>query len=339
MSYLLPGKRSKELAAVAEANRLSFSQEDTSGCTESPFTLFVQGTGHRAQNVMVGRLHGVTVRGFDFPYLRNDRAITQMGFGLPGRPPVVPYEEGKHYGCALVELAGADLPFVHVAPKAKRRMLAPDLELQLGHRELHKHSQLWAVDHDAAAAILTPGVLDFLAGTKGQFEFELCGAGVLSMVSAVKAEDFPKFMAMTVRFAEEISRGLSAGPVAPSSPPSPDEAPVPERGETGADALAAIELPPLPGVTPVGAPTPVPVPAPAPTAPPVVVAPATAAAPAPAVTPTPATPTPTPTPATATATATATLPPPPQGAAGAPLPLPPPPPDADSAPLPPPPPT
>ena len=61
MSYLLPGKRSKELASVADANRLSFSQEDSVGCTELPFTLFVQGTGHAAQNVMVGRLHGMTV--------------------------------------------------------------------------------------------------------------------------------------------------------------------------------------------------------------------------------------------------------------------------------------
>ncbi len=337
MSYLLPGKRSKELAAVADANRLSFSQEDSLGCTDLPFTLFVQGTGHAAQNVMVGRLHGMTVRGFDFPYLRNDRAIAQAAYGEPGKPPVIPYEEGKQYGCALVALT-VELPFLHIAPRAKRRMLPPELEMRPAHAELARHYQLWALDHAAVGALFTEALADFLAGTRGQFEFELCGPGVMSMVNGVKAEDFPKFMAMTVRFAEALRAAVAAAP-APPPPVAPPSDPAPPT-------VAIDPAPPAPAAPLV---RPVPVPAPVPPAPVRPAEPAAPAAPAAPATPTtPATPA---TPATPTAPAASApaavpvgvaapetseaLPPPP--AAGADLPLPPAPPDAATAPLPPPP--
>ena len=180
------------------------------------------------------------------------------------------------------------------------------------HAELAKHYQLWALDHAAVGALFTEALADFLAGTRGQFEFELCGPGVMSMVNGVKAEDFPKFMAMTVRFAEALQSAIAAAPVQPppielaSDPAAPVDAPEPgPEPEPG---------PPTPVVTPV----PVPAPAPAP------------------VPPAPTVPAPTPVPVgAATPEPSDQLPPPP--ASGADLPLPPAPPDAATAPLPPPP--
>ena len=120
MSYLLAGKRAKEIAAVAEKSRINYSGHDVFGVHRLAFTLFAQSPGKRAENVITAKLKGHPVRAFDFPYA----AERTDGAGLPPGTPVMRHEDGRQYSCILVHV-DADLPFLHISPRGRRNQFDP----------------------------------------------------------------------------------------------------------------------------------------------------------------------------------------------------------------------
>ena len=254
MAYELDAKRSRDLAAVAGANRLTFTEHDSIGASSLLFTPMRQSPRGRIQNVLTGRTRGRTVQGFDFGYEHDPASI-------PGPLPPIPYENRRPLGCALIWL-DAPVPAAHFYPRSRRHTPSGD-EVRISDKALAKLYQLWSPDPVRAQGLLTPGVRAFLTGTKGQFNFELGQGGVLAIVETIRPPDFPAFMAMLVRFADELSAAVAAAP--PDAPLAPGPAPVPvaapEPTPVMADTLSQL-LPPLPPPPPDAASHPLPPPPP-----------------------------------------------------------------------------
>jgi hypothetical protein len=212
VSYLLVGKRAKDMASVADANRLSYSADDPHNCARPPFTLFTQTSGLAATNTLTGRLHGVTVHGFDFPYLLDPEAARAAGIGAPGGPPLVAYDDGRPHGAAAV-FDLLPVPWIHLSPRGRKPRIPADVEIPLGDGRLTKLFAAWSDHPDAAAELLSGPVADLLVGTKGQFTFEIHTTGLLSVVGNIRPEDFPAFMAMTVRLHDVLEATSDPKPV------------------------------------------------------------------------------------------------------------------------------
>ena len=119
MSYLLTGKRAKEMASVAQSRGIMFAPDDQSHLADSPFSLFWQSEPRPAENVMAATIRGTIARGFDFPYLA-DRQADATTHPVPHPP--MRYDDGQQYGCVVAATRGW-LPFVHVSPRGRKNQL------------------------------------------------------------------------------------------------------------------------------------------------------------------------------------------------------------------------
>ncbi len=226
------GKRAKEMAAVAPKHRFEFLEREAFGLTRRPLSLFCQSDGHQAENLIVGRIHGKEVYGFDFPYLSGPR--DDIG-DLPPGFPTVRYEQGNQYGCVLVP-TDADFPMVFITRRSRRGLLAPGVETptSVDSRSFKKLFHVWSSDPAFLHRLLTPSVVEVLVRTEGRFTFEIYGDSILCLDRVVRPEEFPPLMALTVSLREQFpaelfdeyaededdARAAAAAPAAPAPDPS-----------------------------------------------------------------------------------------------------------------------
>jgi hypothetical protein len=238
MPYLMVGKRAKEMAAVAPRHNFEYLEREAFGLTRRPLSLFCQGDGHEAENLIVGRIRGVEVYGFDYPYLSGPRE--DVGELPPGFPNVR-YEQGNQYGCVLVP-TDADFPMVFVTRRSRRGLLASGVETPVAveNKQFKKLFHVWSSDPAFLQRLLTPPVVDLLVRTDGRFTFEVFGDSILCLDRVVRPEEFPPLMALTVSLREQMAPELfdaykvdeiveqtaaegSPGPIAPAASAEPGE--------------------------------------------------------------------------------------------------------------------
>ena len=313
MTYLLVGKRAKEMASIASQYRLDYLESDAAfGLTRRTFSLFAQSDGRNAENLLAGRRKGHEMYGFDYPYLSGRRDDIEA---LPAGFPTMRYENGIQYGCVLVPTDG-DLPMVHISPRSARKGFLPsemETPVSVEDKAFRKMFRIWAEEPSFLHELLTEQVVEFLVKTDGRFTFELHHDAILCLDRSVKPMEFPPLMALVVNFKITIPEAVWRG----YPRLEPDLAGVVLRGGAEPEPSAPAEA--APSAEPTQAPTAAapPPPPPPPPAPPATAftAPVAAAPPPPPPPPPPAAPPPPP---------PATAPPPPPPPPAAPPPPPPP---------------
>jgi len=254
VTYLLVGKRAREMAAAASEYRLEYMENDDAyGLTRRTFSLFAQSDGHLAENVLAGKRHGQEMYGFDYPYLSGQRSEVE---DLPVGFPRMDYENGIQYGCVLVPTDG-NLPLVHISPRNTRKGFLPtglETPVDVENKAFRKLFRVWAEDPNLLHELFTPEVVAFLVNTGGRFTFEIHQDAILCLDRKVKAIEFPPLMALVVDLERTIPEFVWA------AHPRVMEAPCSPRGAADIAAPLHSMVPENTGSTPPPPPPPPPEP-------------------------------------------------------------------------------
>lgn len=230
MSYLLPGKRAKEIEALAQRHAFEYKNSDRSATRA--FRLIAQAeTRNVPENSLSGTMRDRSFVAFDLTYLEDLEAKRRK---RPGQP-WIPYDSPAQFTCVFVDLESA-VPETILNPRSSKRLFNQELELDPKNKELAGLFQIWSEMPNMAKWLSEDKFLEFLKSTRGKFGFELNDGAVLCVASDVRATDVLGLIGMAVACANSLPQGLlqafkihgeSQESSAPDSP-APDE---PGHGE------------------------------------------------------------------------------------------------------------
>lgn len=261
MTYLLPGKRAKDLEALAA--RHTFEYQETDRRISRSFRLFAQAeTRNLPENVLHGQMRSYSFCAFDYTYLEDfDTRRTR-----DESRPWIPYESPAQFTCAIVDI-GADVPETVLNPRAEKRLFSAALELDAPDKALGKLFQFWSSVPGTLKWLSDEKFSEFLENTRGKFGFELREGSLMCVASDVRAPDVLGLIAMSVTAAERLPTGLlkayqqhghadsppssvlgtweDVKVPAPASKPAPDDQPGDEQPPAGDPEM------PRPGSAPI----------------------------------------------------------------------------------------
>lgn len=202
MTYLLPGKRAKDLEALAA--RHTFEYQETDRRISRSFRLFAQAeTRNLPENVLHGQMRSYSFCAFDYTYLEDFDARRARDESRPW----IPYESPAQFTCAIVDI-GADVPETVLNPRADKRLFSAALELDAPDKALGKLFQFWSAVPGTLKWLAEEKFAEFLANTRGKFGFELREGSLMCVASDVRAPDVLGLIAMSVTAAERLPTGL-----------------------------------------------------------------------------------------------------------------------------------
>jgi hypothetical protein len=204
-------QRRLALAAFAANHGLQYSQADTLGLLERPFSLLHSGDGRGCENVVSGTWQGLPCQEADYWYYTestDSKGHTSRSY--------------RYFSILVAEL-GAEVPDVSIRRESVLSRLADHLgfhDIDFESEAFNREFQVKGADRAFAFKLLDARMLAWLLSTGGGFGFEVGGAELLVWSNRLSPADLPSLFGAALGFHGHVPRLVwdQYGPAADGKP-------------------------------------------------------------------------------------------------------------------------